>query len=115
MVRTKQNFEMMSGDTQVLEYEVLDEDGVAVNITDATIEWVLTASRNSATALITKTTSSGIVITNGPSGIFQVTLLPANTTSLSGIYYYEAEVTTTGNSVYTVSTGMATIEGDVVL
>jgi phage terminase large subunit-like protein len=114
MVKTKQNFTMVSGDTQILEFEVLDSGGVAVNITGAVVTWVLCASRLYPTALITKTTSSGITLTNPTSGIFQVTLLPVDTQSLSGIYFHEAQVVVSGNT-YTVSNGNAIIEGDVIV
>lgn len=111
MVKTRQNFDMVSGDTKIVEIEVLDEAGDVVNITGATITWVLCRSRNNPTPLITKTTSAGITITQPLSGIFQVLLVPNDTANLSGIYLHEAEVVVGGNT-YTVTNGHGIIEGD---
>lgn len=105
-----QNFEMFAGDTKSLNCTVTDAaTGAAKNITGATIEWVLYNERTELNVL-TKSTASGITITNGLAGQFTVALIPADTSAL-GIqsYYHEAEVTDAGGNVSTVFTGYITI------
>jgi hypothetical protein len=107
---------MVSGDTTILEFQVLDYLGSPVNITNSTVKWVLTASSTTITPLVTKTIANGgISLTTPANGIFQVYLYPSDTAGLNGIYYHEAELTTQSNNVYTVTNGKATIEGDVIV
>lgn len=108
MARTAQDARIWAGDHADLQFTVVDADGVAVNITGATISWKCAADADSA-AIVTKTTASGITITNGAAGIFKVALAPADTTSISGVYYHEAQMTLSG-AVTTVAVGKLTIE-----
>lgn len=86
----------------ILKYTVTDQDAAAVNLTSATIKWSI--RRNLATAAaLTKTTASGISITNAAGGIFEVTLTDTDTTSLSGVYVMEAIITDSNSKVYTIT------------
>ena len=81
-----------------LQFSVVDSSGTAVNITGATIKWTARSDKNS-TAVISKTVGSGITITNGSGGVFQVALTAANTATLRGRYVHEAVVTISGSNV----------------
>lgn len=109
MARTEQDARIWAGDHADLQFTVVDSTGTAVNITGATISWKCAAAVDSASALFTKTTASGITITNGAAGIFKVSILPADTTALSGVLYHEAQMTLSG-AVTTVAVGKLTIE-----
>lgn len=106
----------MSGDSRVIQATIQGPTGDPYNITGATITWALYAWTGSAftgNALVTKTVGSGIAITNGAGGIFEVTLAPADSSALAGTYYHEAQLTL-GGVVHTVFTGTITITSDAI-
>jgi len=85
---------MFRGEDKVLSVTV--DDGatppVAKNITGWTLAFTLRQSAGDATVLITKTTSSGITITNPTGGVFQVSLDDVDTIALaSGKYAYDCK------------------------
>lgn len=110
-----QNFTMVSGDTRTLTVRVRDPDDAVVAITGATIRWRAARSYGK-TANITKATGgSGITITDGPNGVFVVTLDPADTASLYGTFYHEAEVTFSDDTVSTVLRGTMKVNQDLIV
>ena len=98
------NFVMTAGDDKTLVVTVKDANGTAVNITGASIKWQCARSFGKASD-ISKTTSSGISITDGANGVFTVTLTAANTESLRGNFYHEAQLTDSGGAISTVLFG----------
>ena len=102
------DFKMYQGDTKVLTVTVKDKVGNAVAITSATIKWQASRSKGK-TPDISKTTSSGISITDGANGVFTVTLNASDTESLEGSYYHEAEVIFSDSTVSTVLSGSMVI------
>jgi len=114
MTETGQNFTMWSGDTKVIEVTITDASGNAVNLTGATISYVLQRSVGS-TVTISKTTASGISITDASGGVFQITLDASDTARLSGSsYYHECQITDTSGNVSTVFTGTVTMKEDAI-
>lgn len=107
------NFEMTAGDSKTLVVTVKDAEGVDVSITGATIKWHAARSFGK-TASITKTTSSGIAITDGANGVFTVTLAGSVTESLVGNFYHEAEVTFSDGTVATVLFGTMKINPGII-
>lgn len=104
------DFTMFAGDSKTLEVTVKDADGVVVDITGATIRWSLARSVNSTPALLQKAVGSGITITDGPNGRFDVALANADTETLSDAYYHEAEVILLDGTIATVVSGAVTIK-----
>lgn len=100
---TALDFTMIANNDVNIQFTVVDANGTAVPITGATIKWEA-RRRTGETAVITKTTSSGITITNGAGGIFSVGLDAADTLSLSGNYIHEAVVTLSGDAVTLTNT-----------
>lgn len=101
-----------SGDTLIIEVEVSNTDGTAKDITSASIEWVL-AKRRGGTAVISKSAAGGgISITDAVAGLFEVTIDPADTDSLAGLYFHEAEVTDSAGNISTVLEGHVFINDD---
>lgn len=85
------------GEDRSLDFTVLDGDDVAVNITNYALEWVLRETPGSGTAAITKTTSDGITITDGPAGECRVAIADADTIDLSpGRYFHTLRRTDDG-------------------
>ena len=85
------------GEDRPVGFTVVDADGVAVNITDYALEWVLRETPGSATATITKTTDSGITITDGPAGKCEVAIADTDTIDLSpGRYFHTLRRTDDG-------------------
>lgn len=103
MALTEQDFELFAGDDFILEFTVTDEDGTALNITGASISWVVW---DGSTAVLTKTTASGISITDAAAGEFRVTLAPADTYTLEPkAYAHGANVSIEAGAYMTVATG----------
>lgn len=113
MTYSNQDLLLWSGDDKVITVTVYDNDDAIVNITSATITWQLSHNVSSA-ALISKTVGSGISLSDPSNGQFTITLDPADTASLSGRYYHEAEITDIGGNVSTAMVGHATIKTDAI-
>ena len=104
------DFSMTAGDSKVLEVTVTDADGAAVDLSGAqTIRWHMSRSVNSRPATVEKALGAGITVTNGPGGIFSVTLDSADTEDLRGDFVHEAEVIDEDGNVSTVLSGAVTI------
>ena len=98
------NFSMFAGDDKTIQVTVTDPDGDPVDLTSATIKWQAAKSLGKASA-ISKSTSSGITITDAANGEFEVTILDTDTDDLVGTYQHEAEVTFTDGTKSTVLSG----------
>ena len=112
MTQTKviaSNFEMSSGDSKLLTITTLDQDDAVVDITGASISMVI-AKRVNTTALVTK---AGTII-NAVGGVFTIDLLPADTDALSGVYYFEMQLTDASGRISTVVYGSLTIRQDAI-
>lgn len=108
---TMTDFTIYAGDSKVLVVTVRDDDGVLVDLAGATIKWSasqLLSGAFSAEASIMKDDGDGIEVTG--TGVFEVELLPADTESLSGKFYHEAEITDVEDNIFTVLTGRMTVK-----
>lgn len=105
---------MFSGDTKTIEVTVRDELAVVVDLTGASIQWKLAKSPASQSTKISKSTTSGITITDATNGVFQVSLDAADTANLSGTYYHEAEVLDASSNKTTVMSGYVDLRTDLV-
>jgi hypothetical protein len=93
--------EMFRGEQKVWQITV-EENGAAVELTNATIKFAAYASYPAGTvtddtnAIIAKTTSDGIVITDGSNGVFELTVEKDDTYSIEisksrNLYVYGLE------------------------
>lgn len=115
MTARNQNFEMHKGDTRTVTVTVTDDDDQAVNLTGATVKWAVANTPTSATLISKQTGGSGISITNATGGVFVITLVPADTSSLSArTYYHEAQVTDAAGVVSTVLIGKLKLIEDLI-
>lgn len=103
--KMSQNFQMTAGDNKVLVVTVKDANGTRVNITGTSIKWQAARSFGKASVISKATGGNGVNITNGPNGVFTVTLLAADTESLAGIYHHEAQITALDGLISTVLFG----------
>lgn len=84
--------ELRIGDSLTFEMTAKDENDVVVNITGATITWKLAIDPGEA-PILSFALGSGITITDGPNGIFEVLIDPINSATLSElVYYHEARI-----------------------
>jgi hypothetical protein len=110
MGTVKQNFEMWAGDAKTVAIAVTDAAGAVVNLTGMTITWSLSRHPSKTPALVTKTIANGgISVPTPTTGIFNVSLVAADTSALDGLYYHEAKIRDAQNADTTVATGYATI------
>lgn len=90
----------------------LDADGDVVDITGATPIEFHVAKNSNATREITKSLTDGIVITDATNGEFTISLVPADTSELSDLYIWDAEVTL-NSKLRTVARGALVIQSGV--
>jgi hypothetical protein len=85
---------LVAGDSKIIAVTVRDEAGVVVDITDATaIAWQVKRTAGDAVPLVDKALASGVAITGGQAGVFEVTLDPDDTKDLEpGLYCYAARI-----------------------
>ena len=103
------NLDIHEGDRQILNVTIQDPDSVLGDITGAALEWELYVSQRSATALITKNTGGGgLVITDGPNRIVEITLDEGDTDGLSAVakwFYHEMKIEKSAGQPLTCLTG----------
>lgn len=88
MTDFNQNVEMVAGTDHVITITLVP----ATDISGLTIDWVLT--KIDGTVVVTKQTGGqGVSITDGPNGVFTITLADTDTDGLRGEYRHEAMIT----------------------
>lgn len=112
MSADRQNVTLYSGDDCILAISIVDETGVALNVTGATFVWSLARTAGTP-AILTKTSAGGgVVITNATTGAVQVTLTH-NDTAASSVppfqYWHQLVMTDPSGNVSTVTTGYITV------
>lgn len=100
------NITSFQGDSRIIRVTVKDESGMAVNLSDMVIEWVLAQSAGGV-AKITKTSAPGcgITVSYPSTGVFDVELTKVDTAQLAGAYYHEAKITSPAGNRHTVVSG----------
>lgn len=100
-----------AGDTLQITITVQDDAGNALDLTGATVEWVLVSAGERETVLSKDSASGGIALTDAANGEIRITIDPADTESLKGLYRHEAEVTDASGNTSTVTVGDFEING----
>ena len=107
-----QFYEAFSGDTAVFNCQVLNENGVAKDITGASARFVVSRQQGQTTPDIDVSVGTGIVITDATNGRMQITLSNNATAPLRGAYRFELQVTDIAGRVSTVAFGTITFIHD---
>lgn len=102
MSLAQQDFDMFAGEDRDIEFLVTDEDGDPVDITGFSITWKL---RGRGIAL-DKSVGSGLTITDGPNGVFEIAISGTDSAPLSGAFWHRAEVDDGVGDVTVVATGV---------
>lgn len=104
---------LYAGDTAPITAQFRSPDGVVVNLTGATIHWVMSPTQNSAIdARILSLTSeaSDILVEDPANGVFTILIEPEDTIAVGeGIYYHEGKVTEADGTVTTIFSGTVTL------
>lgn len=100
-----QNFEMYSGNTKPVAFDVVDQNDATVDVTGATGEFAV-AKTSKGPALFTKSGS----IPGSPINRVEFTIAPADTDALAGTYYYEVKLTDLAGRVSTIAFGSLNIK-----
>lgn len=109
--KTGQDFELWSGDHRTINFAVTDGSGVSVNLTGACGVWVLANDAKTASILrLTSDSGCGMTLSGCTA---TVSLSPAHTSGLQGIYYHELQIKDSGSNISTVAVGTVTINQDV--
>lgn len=104
MVKLKQDFEIWSGTDNLLRFIITASDGSSGQIlTGCSVRWILQDEENSSCWLYTACSGSMISISGSQ---VDVTIEASRITSLSGWYYHELKLLTTGSiAVLAIGTG----------
>lgn len=86
MALTEQNFTMYQGEDKLVTFVITDEDEAALNMTGGTLSWEASITSLDTTAQITKTPS--LVNVDGTNDGARVTLVDADTQTLTPLIYY---------------------------
>jgi Ethanolamine utilization protein EutJ (predicted chaperonin) len=106
---TSQDFSMYAGDSRNLIVTVTDPNNNVINITGATIKWVL-VNGDQVVRYKDNQSAGGITITNATNGQFQVSITSNDTTSLPpGTYQHEARMIDSSGNSSLLFTGNVTI------
>lgn len=108
---------MTRGDTRVFRVTLTDADGAPLNLTGLTLKF--TAKRRTSDAdddaVIAKASSAGITLVDGPNGIADITILPADTDSYSDTapLLWDVQVENGATDIRTPLSGWLIVAGDV--
>lgn len=112
MTAINQDFTMWSGDTRSLVIGVDDGTGASVDVSSASrLIWILYDLDDGASRLRKDSDVSGVSF--GGSEV-TITIDPADTVDLNGMYGHEAELVDSAGNKSTVSVGVATVNVDYV-
>ena len=112
MTKRNQDFTMWRGDRKNIIIQVVDSEENVVNITGASIVWIML---NPINELDKSTAGGGIVLSDAPNGEFTIVIMPSDTEDFEGEYYYhEAEVTDYLGNVSTVTVGSVALMQDAI-
>lgn len=102
MVKTY-NLQKVAGDSENIEVTVVDEEGTAVDLTGASIEYAIKTTVEAVTneLLLTTADFSITILAN----VFSIAVSPNDTVSLNGTYYHECEITLADGRVFTAFSG----------
>jgi len=119
MAATGQTITMTRGDDLTVTIPVLDETGANLDLSGGSARWWVGKTVNStgANVLISKSTAAASMTITEDAGLYTLNIpfVPADTEELkAGDWYHEAEVITSGGSVYTVTTGTFALGADLV-
>jgi len=99
-----QDITIYRGDTWPCKLTFTDDDGDAIDITDWTVYFTIKRNESDADsdAVIAKTITAH---SNPTYGLTAFTLEPTETKALLGVYYYDIQVLTNDDEVYTILKG----------
>lgn len=103
------NFSLFAGDDKTLSVTLQNAAGTVVAITSSSIKFQAARRRGGTSVLTLGTATSGVSITSGSGGTFDITISAADSEPLEGVYYHETEITFSDNTIATVLTGTMTV------
>jgi hypothetical protein len=99
--------QLFAGESKLINITLTDENGNPVDINGATFKWKLNVRNN---PVIKQSPSEDIVITDATNGKVQIKLQPSDTSSLSGIYKTDLELTDSNGNVSVIQLDMLQVK-----
>lgn len=104
------------GDDHKIRFTVKNSSGIAYDVSANTFKFTVKESLDDLIAAAKfqrqSPAANGIDLTSATSGLVDVNLVPSNTSTLAGLYYYDLEMTE-GGKVYTLRSGIFFVLKDV--
>lgn len=105
------DFSLCKGDSRQITVTVKDQNGTVINLTGATIRWVLLNPARATLLYKDNTPSKGITITDAVNGLCSIKIDTKDTQNLSaGSYSHEARVIDSNGNSSRVFKGTITVE-----
>ena len=108
MTKTQQNFNYWIGGEKTIRFTVSDDDGASIDLTGASVWWLMQDEPDSGSLILLKTGGSGITI----SGCTADVLIAASLTegcALSGTYPHQLTASGVGNTPDVLAVGVVTV------
>jgi len=109
------DFSMHSGDDLTLAITLKDAAGATVDVTGATGVFAIGKQDSTGNPKGSPLSEPTVAVQDGPNGLLAVTIVPANTASLAGDYWYELQLTGADTKISTVLYGTLTVQKDLVV
>lgn len=102
------NLTIYQGATSAYNLTVAYSTGTAFDLTGATVYFMAKSNYSDAdgSAVISKSVSSH---DDAENGLTSITINPADTSGLRGVYKYDIQLNTSGGAIYIISAGTLTI------
>jgi hypothetical protein len=115
-VAVQTNWEMFSGDDEILTASVLDDSGGALSLATATeILFVVRESPSSTDEVFSKKIGSGVEITDEAGGEYEITIDAADTEGLDGVYSWTTVISIPATGDFTAAFGYLAIKGKAII
>lgn len=117
MTKENQDLSIISGDDHEITFTITDASDAAKSLTGATsLKWSVFALTDLSTAVLAKTTSSGVSLVNvdDTNDGVKVVLTQADTNGLAGTYRHELEVVDSASKKSTLAKGIISIAQDLI-
>jgi hypothetical protein len=120
MTKPNQNIGMVATEPYHAGDDLTVRITVGSDITGATVRWEVFpwlsgpkfGEPDSTPVIVKATGGSGVTITDGAAGVFEVVIVPADTAALSGMHYHMAQAVLANGKTYTTTTGSFKITKD---
>jgi hypothetical protein len=107
-------YEIKQGATWVVEFQYVDQDGAAIDLTGYTARMQGRTDYEASSTIFSLTSPSGGLVIDGPMGLVTATLTAVQTAAMTkGAFVYDVEIVSAGGVVTRLAEGHGVISREV--